>query len=45
MPKATSNADRIVLDGTELAMLLGGFDVAAARRVTAWEPPVQRQRG
>jgi transposase len=44
MPKAPSDADRIVLDGTELAMLLGGFDITAARRVAAWEPKARRHR-
>lgn len=38
MPRVASGADRVVLDGTELAMLLGGFDLAGARRVAAWEP-------
>jgi len=38
MPKIPSGADRVVLDGTELAMLLGGFDLVGARRVDAWEP-------
>jgi hypothetical protein len=37
-----AGADRIVLDGTELAMLLGGFDVAHARRAVAWEPKIRR---
>jgi len=37
MPKLDSGADRVVLDGTELAMLLGGFDLAATR-VSAWQP-------
>lgn len=44
MPKASAGADRIVLDGTELAMLLGGFDLVAARRVAAWEPTDRRTR-
>ena len=38
MPKVAPRADRVVLDGTELAMLLGGFDLVGARRVPAWEP-------
>jgi transposase len=38
MPKIAVGADRVVLDGTELAMLLGGFDLAGARRIAAWEP-------
>jgi transposase len=38
LPRITAGADRVVLDGTELAMLLGGFDVARAPRERAWEP-------
>lgn len=38
MPKIPTGADRVVLDGTELAMLLGGFDLVGARRAEAWEP-------
>lgn len=38
MPKVDSGADRVVLDGTELAMLLGGFDLTGARRIAAWQP-------
>jgi transposase len=44
MPKITAGADRVVLDATELAMLLGGFELANARRVAAWEPRGQRTR-
>ncbi len=42
MPRIPDQADRVVLDGTELAMLLGGFDVGRAQRVTAWEPKDRR---
>jgi transposase len=38
MPKVAADADRVVLDGTQLAMLLGGFDVGRSRREPAWEP-------
>ncbi len=38
MPRVTPDADRVILDGTELAMLLGGFELASARRVAAWQP-------
>jgi len=38
MPRIAAGADRVVLDATELAMLLGGFDVGRAQRVDAWEP-------
>jgi transposase len=43
MPHVPAGADRIVLDGTELAMLLGGFDVARAHRAAAWEPTSGRR--
>ena len=43
MPKLDSGADRVVLDGTELAMLLGGFDLAGARRIDAWQPRRRRR--
>lgn len=43
MPQVAAGADRVVLDGTELAMLLGGFDVGRARRVEAWEPSSRRR--
>jgi transposase len=42
MPRIASGADRVVLDGTQLAMLLGGFDVGV-HRVRAWEPTVRRK--
>ena len=38
LPRVKPGADRVVLDGTELAMLLGGFDVARARREPTWQP-------
>jgi transposase len=38
MPKIAEGAESVVLDGTELAMLLGGFDLRGARRTEAWEP-------
>jgi transposase len=44
MPKIASGADRVVLDGTELAMLLGGFDLVGARRIDAWQPRTLRNR-
>lgn len=37
-PRAREGADHVVLDGTELALLLGGFDVTRARREPAWQP-------
>lgn len=36
LPVIASDADRVVLDGTELTMLLGGFDLARSRRQPAW---------
>ena len=44
MPRIAAGDDRVVLDGTELAMLLGGFDLVGARRVEAWEPRTRRSR-
>ena len=42
MPHLPEGADRVVLDGTELAMLLGGFDVGRVHRAAAWEPSGRR---
>jgi transposase len=42
LPRIAPGADRVVLDSTELAMLLGGFDVARAPRESAWEPAGRR---
>lgn len=42
LPHIPSGADRVVLDATELAMLLGGFDLGRSRRQSAWEPRAQR---
>ena len=39
LPTMAADAERVTLDGTELAMLLGGFDLARTRRQTAWRPP------
>lgn len=36
LPVIAADADRVALDGTELAMLLGGFDLARTRRQSAW---------
>lgn len=44
MPRIAKGADSVVLDGTELAMLLGGFDLVGARRTEAWEPRSGRRR-
>jgi hypothetical protein len=32
----------VVLDGTQLAMLLGGFDPVRTRRTEVWEPTSTR---
>ena len=42
LPHLTAGADRVVLDGTQLAMLLGGFDPVKTRRTEAWSPPERR---
>jgi transposase len=42
LPRVTQGSDRIVLDATELAMLLGGYEVTRSRRQTAWEPSAHR---
>jgi transposase len=44
MPRIAEGADSVVLDGTELAMLLGGFDLVGARRAEAWVPRSSRRR-
>jgi len=44
IPRVASGADRIVLDATQLAMLLGGFDPVRVRRTEAWEPSRARAR-
>jgi len=38
MPRLRAGADRVTLDGTELAVLLGGFEVGRVARAAAWEP-------
>jgi transposase len=38
MPHIRAGADRVLLDGTELAMLLGGFEVGRVARTDAWQP-------
>jgi hypothetical protein len=43
LPSVPQGADRVVLDGTELAMLLGGFDMTRARRAEAWQPASRRR--
>ncbi len=42
LPRLTAGTDRVVLDGTQLAMLLGGFDPVKTRRTEAWNPPERR---
>lgn len=39
MPAIAKSTDRVVLDATELAMLLGGFELGRTRRLDPWEPP------
>jgi transposase len=38
MPAVGAGTDRVTLDKTELAMILGGFDLKHARRQPAWAP-------
>jgi transposase len=38
LPRLTADADRIVLDPTQLVMLLGGFEPVSTRRTPAWQP-------
>lgn len=38
LPRVSRGAQQVVLDATQLAMLLGGFDLADAKRIAAWEP-------
>ncbi len=38
MPNVATTSDRVSLDKTELAMILGGFDLKHARRQPAWSP-------
>lgn len=42
LPRRPADADRVELDGTQLAMLLGGFDPLRTRRTEAWHPPGRR---
>lgn len=39
MPKIPSDASRVELDATTLAMLLDGIDVKSVRRPVNWAPP------
>jgi transposase len=39
LPAVPAGASSIMLDGTQLAMLLDGIDVSAVRRPRVWEPP------
>jgi transposase len=38
LPRAVANVTHVVMDGTQLAMLLDGIDVRTVRRPDAWEP-------
>ena len=39
LPRAVPGQDRIVLDGTQLGTLLGGFRLTHTTRSEAWTPP------
>lgn len=41
-PLVDKDASQVELDGAELGMLLGGFDVRSARRMAAWQPRALR---
>ncbi len=38
LPAMTAGADRVMIDTTELAMILVGFDLESAKRQSAWSP-------
>jgi transposase len=38
LPRIAEGAAHVVMDGTELGMLLGGFRPSAGARTAAWEP-------
>ena len=38
LPSLTQSSTSVTIDKTELAMILGGFDPASARRQPAWSP-------
>lgn len=40
VPAVDAATDRVVLDGTEMTMLLGGFDLARSSRQRAWRRDV-----
>lgn len=40
LPRVAAGADRLILDGTQLGMLLGGFRLSHTQRIDAWEPPI-----
>lgn len=39
LPHATPGAEKLVVDGATLAMLLDGIDVRVLKRAHLWEPP------
>ena len=44
MPRVAAGADRVEMDATSLAMLLGGIDVKYVKRPAAWTPPASTSR-
>jgi len=42
-PEVTPGATEVILDATQLAMMLDGIDVARVRRPRGWTPPAQRK--
>jgi transposase len=39
LPRVSAEARSVIIDATELAMLLDGIDVVAVKRPRKWEPP------
>jgi transposase len=44
MPTVETSAVKVILDATQLGMLLDGIDVARVRRPRHWEPPADRTK-
>lgn len=44
LPKAKPDAGCVVMDATELALILEGLDLTNAKRRKRWEPPQSQQK-
>ncbi|MEZ4226666.1 MAG: IS66 family insertion sequence element accessory protein TnpB [Polyangiaceae bacterium] len=42
LPRVTRDGAAVLMDGTELAMLLDGIDVANVKRPVAWTPSTKK---